>query len=211
MLPSVLMSAICKRRSSVMARPDGEPSSLAPMNTMPARRWSGRSLAKAQTASRTLSDTVLNDSFRSTSSDSRSASSSSNSGIPGVVIAVTNSARRGPIARRSRSSRSRLRNQALAGTACEESVPDGCHRRKLDDREDEGIGLVERVEDLVAAQGWESSATHCSCSTSHFHRASILHRSRRDRAEVRAYVEISGPKRRSAPMNIGCLEVPSRT
>ena len=73
-LPSLRMSASCKSRSSVIGKPEGVPSSLAPIKRMPGSLWLGKSLANSQTACRAFSRTLppLNDSLRSTQSDSRS-------------------------------------------------------------------------------------------------------------------------------------------
>ena len=86
MFPSVLMSASCSSSRSLTSSPDGLPSSRAPTKTTPGRRRSGRSLAKAQTASRTLAGaSPRRDSLRSTKSDSTSlirASSSASEYVP---------------------------------------------------------------------------------------------------------------------------------
>ena len=75
MFPSVLTSASCNSSRSVIASPAGSPASSAPTNTTPARRWSGRSLAKAHTASRIFPGaSPCSEALRSTRSDSRSAS-----------------------------------------------------------------------------------------------------------------------------------------
>ena len=80
MLPSVLTSASCNNSRSVISSPAGPPASSAPTNTTPGRRWSGRSFAKAHTASRILRGaSPCSDALRSTRSDSRSVSIASSS------------------------------------------------------------------------------------------------------------------------------------
>ncbi len=69
-----------RNNSSVIGNPVGLPASVTPTKITPGGRWSGTSFAKAQTASRTaVGASPLNDSFRSTRSDSPPASNRSSS------------------------------------------------------------------------------------------------------------------------------------